>query len=282
MRSYHFAATLAATLLTSEVAPRPAHARPAVTPGASPPVVTAEATDYRLSLPTTLPAGPTTFRLVNRGREPHQLLLVRLAPGHSAADYANALKKGGPPPAWAREAGGPNGVDPGATSLATTVPLETGRYAAVCVIPGPDGTPHLFKGMYRDLVVTPGVRAVAHEAAPADTVTLFDYGFRTSRTPAAGAARVLVRNVGKQAHEMEIARLLPGKTVADLAAWAEKMAGPPPARFVGGVSPIAPGAANDLTLALTPGRYALLCFVPDAADGKPHVAHGMAHELEVR
>jgi hypothetical protein len=141
------------------------------------------------------------------------------------------------------------------------------------------------KGMYRDLTVTPAApaaTAVAREAAPRDTVTLFDYGFRTSWTPAAGAERVLVRNVGAQAHELVIARLLPGKTAADVAAWVAKMAGPPPAHFLGGVSPLAPRGENDLALALTPGRYALLCFVPDAADGKPHVAHGMAHELEVR
>ena len=253
----------------------------------APPVVTVVATEYRLEMPATLAAGPTTFRLENRGRELHHLMLVRLEPGHTAADYVAALKKGGPPPSWASEAGGPNGVDPGGTSLPVTVPLQAGHYAAVCIIPGPDGAPHLFKGMARDLDVTPSQTRVSKasltgEAPPRDTVTLVDYGYQSSRPFAAGTHRVLVRNAGKQAHEMEIARLLPGKTPGDLAAWAEKMAGPPPARFVGGVSPIAVGGANDLALTLEPGHYVLLCFVPDAADGKPHVAHGMVHDFTVR
>jgi hypothetical protein len=130
--------------------------------------------------------------------------------------------------------------------------------------------------------VTPAATAVANEAAPRDTLTLFDYGFRESVPITAGQRRVLVRNDGKQTHEVEIARLLPGKTPRDLAAWAEKMAGPPPARFLGGVSPLAPRGENELSLGLSPGRYVLLCFVPDMADGKPHLAHGMIHEVEVR
>ena len=274
MWSFQLVATLAgAALLAPGAGRRPTHA---------PPTVNVEATDYGFSMPATLPAGPTTFRLVNHGREAHHLMLVRLAPGHSAADYVHALKPGAPPPSWAAAAGGPNAVDPGGTSLETTVRLDAGRYAAVCVIPGPDGVPHAMKGMYRDLVVTPAATAVARTTPPADTVTLYDYGFRTSRAPAAGVERVLVRNAGTQAHELAIARLLPGKTAGDVAKWAEKMAGPPPAHFVGGVSPLAAHGENELTLALTPGRYALLCFVPDAADGKPHVAHGMMHELEVK
>jgi hypothetical protein len=39
---------------------------------------------------------------------------------------------------------------------------------------------------------------------------------------------------------------------------------------------------NYLTLDLEPGRYALYCFVPDARDGKEHVAHGMIREIEVK
>jgi len=45
----------------------------------SAPVVRVVATDYRLTLPTSLHAGLTTFRLVNQGRELHQLYLVRLS-----------------------------------------------------------------------------------------------------------------------------------------------------------------------------------------------------------
>jgi len=37
-----------------------------------------------------------------------------------------------------------------------------------------------------------------------------------------------------------------------------------------------------MNLDLAPGRYALICFVPDSASGKPHAALGMIGELEVK
>ena len=87
--------------------------------------VTVVATDFKLALPNSLTAGPTTFRLVNRGRELHQLYLVRLADGRTAADLVNAIKAGGPPPPWATDVGGPNAVDPGATSAAASTPTRS-------------------------------------------------------------------------------------------------------------------------------------------------------------
>ena len=91
-----------------------------------------------------------------------------------------------------------------------------------------------------------------------------------------------MENAGPQMHEIVLARLAPGKTIADLGAWikgGEK--GPPPASFLGGASPMEPGANNVFTVDLTPGNYALLCFLPDAKDGKEHLEHGMAKQLTV-
>jgi len=275
-----FAVPLSLAVLAALASPRPRaleHTRPPQSHD-----VTVVATDFKLSLPSTLTAGPTTFRLENRGRELHQLYLVKLAGGRSAADLVDAIKAGGPPPSWATDAGGPNGVDPGTTSAATTVPLTPGHYAALCIIPGPDGVPHVMKGMYTDLTVTPGVRTASLPAKADLTISLVDYGYGTSAPLTAGSHHIVVKNEGKQSHELEIARLLPGKTPADLAAWAEKMAGPPPANFVGGISPLAPGKQNELALTLTPGQYVMLCFLPDAKDGKPHTAHGMVRPFQIQ
>jgi hypothetical protein len=32
---------------------------------------------------------------------------------------------------------------------------------------------------------------------------------------------------------------------------------------------------------LAPGDYGMICFVPDAKDGKPHFAHGMIQQFKV-
>jgi len=36
------------------------------------------------------------------------------------------------------------------------------------------------------------------------------------------------------------------------------------------------------TADFTPGNYILMCFLPDAKDGKPHLAHGMTKQITVK
>jgi hypothetical protein len=50
---------------------------------------------------------------------------------------------------------------------------------------------------------------------------------------------------------------------------------------VGGASFIAGPVENFVEVDLTPGEYGFLCFVPDAKDGQPHVAHGMMQQFTI-
>jgi len=265
-------------IITAVLADAPKPALPAPKPDQ---IVTVVATDYRFDMPHSFTAGPTMFQLVNRGHELHHLYIVRLADGKHAADVVAALEKGGPPPSWAIDMGGPNGVDPGSTSPVVTVLLTPGNYAALCIIPGADHAPHVAKGMSADFTVSSGARATSFPQPPDLTVELTDYGFAFSKPLTAGPHEVLVRNIGKQSHELELARLAAGKNPGDITTWIDNMRGPPPATFLGGVSPLAPNRENELALTLTPGHYVMLCFVPDAKDGKPHVMHGMVHDFFV-
>jgi len=38
---------------------------------------------------------------------------------------------------------------------------------------------------------------------------------------------------------------------------------------------------NVIEVNLQPGEYALICFLPDAKDGKPHLLHGMLKQLKI-
>jgi hypothetical protein len=51
--------------------------------------------------------------------------------------------------------------------------------------------------------------------------------------------------------------------------------------LVGGASFVAGTTENIVELDLTPGDYALLCFVPDAKDKKPHLEHGMIQQITI-
>lgn len=255
-------------------------AAPAAAPsGAEGQSVVVTATDYAFDAPATIPAGLTTFRLVNRGKELHHMVLIKMPAGKSLEDLAKETKGEVPPP-WIQFDGGPNAVDPGAETSVTQL-VEPGHYALVCVIPSPDGKPHMMKGMARILDVT-GPAAAAAAAPPTDvTLKLADYSFVTSKPLTAGPHVIRVENAGPQPHEIVLLRLAPGKSAQDFVNWAMKPAGPPPASAVGGVSPMDQGRSASMQVNLTPGEYAFICFIPDAKDGKPHLAHGMIQQIRV-
>jgi plastocyanin len=244
--------------------------------------VTVTAKDYSFDAPDSIPAGVTTFRLVNQGHEVHHLTLLKLGDAHTLADLQAALQQPGPLPTWATEEGGPNAVIPG-DSTSATLNLEAGQYVPICVIPSPDGTPHFAKGMVRSLAVIPSVRAAAAEPAADITLTLRDYGFDLSKPITAGHHVIRVENAGPQDHEVVFFQLVPGKTAQDVVAFFEGgQKGSPPGKPIGGVTAMAVGLHTTITLDFSPGDYAMICFVPDAQDGKPHAAHGMMQTITVK
>jgi hypothetical protein len=191
------------------------------------------------------------------------------------------MKTHGPPPSWLKFVGGPNGVAPGQQSNSTSV-LEPGQYAYICYIPSPDGVAHAAKGMVRPFEVIAASSNAARSQPETDvTIKLADYDFQSSQPLAAGKQRILVENMGPQAHELVLVKLAPGKTVEDFATWAESMKGPPPAEPVGGVGALEKGMRGAFTADLTAGDYGLICFVPDAKDGKMHLVHGMMKNIKV-
>src|SRR6185295_10279725 len=114
------------------------------------------------------------------------------------------------------------------------------------------------------------------------TVQLKDYTFELSKPLASGHQTIRVDNTGPQFHELVLARLEPGKTVDDFGAWAHGgMKTPPPVQFLGGVSPMDANESNSFSVDLVPGEYLLLCFLPDAKDGKEHLTHGMMKQVTV-
>ncbi|HEX5387315.1 MAG TPA: hypothetical protein VFW66_11475 [Gemmatimonadales bacterium] len=236
--------------------------------------------DFAFDAPAETPAGLTTIRLVNKGPSLHHIQLIKLADGKTPEDFFAALKAGGPPPAWATDAGGPNPPEPGSTAEATTV-LEPGTYLITCFVPGADGVPHIMKGMARPLKVTGAIPANQTEPAADETISLVDYSFQLAKPLTAGRHVIRVENHGTQSHELVLVRLAEGKSPKDFADWAFHQEGPAPGALYGGVSAIMPGTHQFASVDLPAGNYALICFVPDAKDGKPHLAHGMAMQITV-
>ncbi|HEY7612571.1 MAG TPA: hypothetical protein VH764_06245 [Gemmatimonadales bacterium] len=247
---------------------------------AAPSAVTVITTNYSFDAPAELPAGLTTFHLVNKGPSIHHLQLVKLGEGKTADDFAAAMKAGGPPPKWISMEGGPNPSEVGDTST-TTVALQPGNYLMLCFVPDPDGVPHVAKGMVRPLTVTAPAGATAAEPEADVVMKLVDYDFELSKPLTAGRHTIRVENAGPQEHEVVIVKLDSGKEAIDFAKWGEKMTGQPPGTLHGGTSGIMSGGRAFVDVDLAPGTYGLICFVPDSKDGKGHYVHGMAKTLTV-
>jgi hypothetical protein len=255
-----------------------------------PRVLTITATDFRLAAPATASSGLTRIRLVNRGSEGHQAALVRMKDGHTSAQFLGALSQGfGASRRHGTFVGGPNAAAPGQTAEATST-LRAGHYLVVCLIPSAsDGTPHVMKGMLTELDV--GGRARPPAQPPVPVIETSEYHFRfpvAARTALAAGRAVEVRNAGSQIHEVVVARLQPGTTVSDVAHWADHpigtpAPGPQPDEEIAGVTELAPGGRARMRADLRPGRYALLCFLPDDAHpGTSHLHQGMAYPFTVR
>ena len=251
-------------------------------PAAAATVITVTAKDYEFAAPDQARPGVTTMRLVNNGTEMHHAQLVKLEEGKTMADVAKALQSHGPPPSWVKFVGGPNAVAPGKASESTSV-LSPGNYVYLCFIPSTDGVMHAAKGMVKSFTVSGDTSAAEAELpAAGTTIKMLDYDFQLSQPLTPGRHTIRVENAGPQPHELALLKLAPGKTVSDFAAWERGgMKGPPPAEPIGGVVALDKGRSATFTADLTAGDYALMCFIPDSKDGKPHHAHGMMKPIKV-
>jgi hypothetical protein len=248
-----------------------------------PNIVTVVANDFAFDVPTSIPAGLTTFRLLNKGKQEHHFSVMRLDRGKTAADGLAALIKAGQGvrPAWLHPVGGPNAISPGGEALATFV-LQPGNYIAFCEVPGPDPAPHFMKGMVKGFTVTPPARPASLPQADL-SIKLTDFDFVFSKLLTRGHHVIAVTNTGTQPHMLVINRNPPGKGNKEFLDWAYDPKGKlAPGEGAGGVTEIAPGATVVMERNFKPGRYGLFCFTADAKTGKPHFMLGMQKEIVVK
>jgi hypothetical protein len=267
---------------------------------AAPNLVSLTATEYAFQAPDSIPAGLTTFRLDNHGKEIHYGHIVGLEPGKTVQNlvdaYAEAIRTSGPRPKWVTRFGGPGGAAPGDSSRVTQH-LEPGSYVWICPVEDSAGTPHFAKGEFKPFVVHAADRVVAdRQAAPEASmvVRLTDYSFEFDTPPRAGRHTVRVENAGVEPHDLVLMKLAPGKTVQDLGAWLNPerarrpgQAGEPapsPENLgmgAGGIAAIGPGMESFFETTLSPGEYALFCMAT-APDGRSHIEHGMVRQISVQ
>ena len=114
---------------------------------------------------------------------------------------------------------------------------------------------------------------------PPQIVSVAMTEYRYAYDPPSTAGRIVVdaRNRGRLDHELVLVRLPDG--VEDIDAQlrsGRRIVVPTIARM----APRPPGRRGTFAVDLDPGRYAFICFVPDA-DGGQHAQRGMSAQFEV-
>jgi uncharacterized cupredoxin-like copper-binding protein len=247
--------------------------------------VTVQAADYKFSAPGALTSGAVEITLTNAGTEPHQGQLLRLKDGVTAGQLVEAGKKPNAEELLAGMAtfdGGPNGIDPGKTQVAT-VGLPAGHYAFVCLIPDAKGRLHLGLGMVSELNVTQADEEIDVPGADYSS-SAKEFSFVL---PDQWQGTVAFENKGEQPHELQVIGIAPGKTADDVKKSFEAPpgsgpAGPPPWTAEAGGAVVAPGGTETFEVDLKPGKYFAMCFVTDPKRKAPHFALGMMQPFEVK
>lgn len=267
----------------------PACASPAATstPPPAPKIneVSFIATDYTFSGPDGIPAGMTRLQLTNQGKELHQLRLFRLTQGKTVDDL-KALLLGTPqrPPDWVTQWGGPNAIIAGGKGSAI-LNLELGNYGLICELRNSQGIRHLELGQIRPLTVTAPTGPLAAEPNSDITIDTSDFKFDLSGSTTTGKHTIRVNNVGPRAHEAVLVKLAPGASVQDFITASEAHTPGvllPLATELTGVASMAAGVWNYFTVEFTPGKYLLICNLPEPRTGQRHYALGQVLEFIVK
>jgi hypothetical protein len=238
-------------------------------------------TEYAFDAPGEIESGVVTVRLVNEGAtELHTAALIRLTSGHTLDDFSEWMRDSLNSPSWAVHVGGVESIPPGAEAEAIVV-LAPGPHLIVCYHGEGQGRPHHALGMIALLDV---INSESSDPEPEFDINLvmFDYGYAISDSLGAGYYMVRVVGAGPQVHNVLIWRLAEGKTADDLTRWLESdRTAVRPARPMGGLTALSPGEHAYLPIQLDPGRYVLVCLVPDIEDARFHLSHGMMREIFV-
>jgi uncharacterized cupredoxin-like copper-binding protein len=146
------------------------------------------------------------------------------------------------------------------------------------------------------LVLTIGLAACGGDAPLAEkvpgtrvAVVAHDYRFEVPATIPGGLVEVSFTNAGGEPHFVDMGRMAPEATLAEVAtaltapplpAGSPGQGGQPLFERVAAVSTADPGETGAVTLNLPAGRYAFYCRLP-SPDGIRHVAKGMISEVTV-
>ena len=109
-------------------------------------------TDYHVAVRGVVAAGERTVRVRNGASQGHDLEILEILPGHSAADAMRWFEHPAREAPTARAVGGVVEIHPGQEAFVTAT-FHPGSYLFLCWVPDSAGHPHFLRGMHQAVTV---------------------------------------------------------------------------------------------------------------------------------
>ena len=236
--------------------------------------LTGEGKAAKITGPATADTGLVELEVANKTDGDHSAQIFALQGNHTIEEGFTAGEgwgeKGTPLPEWMRFHGGVGSLKPGSKDT-VTLSLPTGKYFLVDI--------ESDREVYAEFEVK---KAGGKLPAAKATITASEYKFKGTKL-AAGKAKVLFKNAGREPHHLLAAPLKDGKTIEDVRKFFTDEEGDAPideARAFN--TAILDGGGQELVdVDFQAGRYVMFCFVPDRKGGPPHAFKGMTSLVTV-
>jgi hypothetical protein len=263
----------------------PAAAQPASAPAI--PELAIEVGDSGFVVPDPAPGGIVSVAVRNTGAQPHTASLWRIRDGHTQDEIVamNDLLQENPDAffgifelgSWIHYS---EEIAPGATQQ-FYADLGKGEFFLI-----DDANP----GQAPAFFTAPEIVGTVEPAADVQ-VDMADFSYAMPARIPAGQKLWEVTNSGAQWHLAAIITANPDATPEEILASFGGPDTPPPAdaavQVMGGMPPMSPGERVWLAIELAPGKYEVVCPLPDLAalatggEPLPHLLHGMRHAFTV-
>ncbi|MCR8667922.1 hypothetical protein NO995_09530 [Aestuariibaculum sp. M13] len=252
-------------------------------------------------IPDTLLSGWTTFRYNNKSTETHFFILEKLPDGVNLETYKNelvppfksafsalikndfeaAMKALEQTPKWWYDVkfyGGVGLLSP-KSQAETTLFLDSGTYAMECYIRMPDGMPHAFYGMLKEITVTKEKSNAKIPEADYNIIVSSETGITFQDSLKAGNYHLSVHFKDQKryetflGHDVNLVKIENDTLIPILNKWINagditSLRSPAPSGliFLGGVEDLEVGETGFFQVFLDKGHYVLISEIPNALE----------------
>ncbi|WP_417446650.1 hypothetical protein [Kangiella sp.] len=252
-------------------------------------VIEVTTTDYKISAPSAINKGWTTFRFKNEGKQVHFVAMYRLVDGKNIDDQLaevapvfdplmEGLRNGeltkadiGPffaenVPEWGLQmtwVGGAALLSPGKSTESSFYIEKPGIYLVECYVKAPNGQWHTLMGMMHQIEVSDDLND-AIEPTSDYQVIVSNSGVEAPSSLPAGEHTIKISMQDNPAsfipYDLNLARLSDDTDLEEVYFWMDwtnvgGLRAPAPVQFIGGLEHMSEGNHGYIKVDLTPGRY---------------------------